>query len=87
MLEKVETKMEILTSRPEHFCNKLVAIDKKIDQFLVNKNMLEIFKKEVFSECAKIVKRIYFVWIKSGVKPKRDLRLIKQKNTTKQTQK
>ena len=34
---------------------------KKIDQFLVNKNMLEIFKKEVFSECAKIVKRIYFV--------------------------
>ena len=47
VLEKLKTEMVILTNRRKHFRNNLDTIDKEIKQFLDNKTMPEILRREV----------------------------------------
>ena len=44
-LQKLQTEIEILTSRRKHFHNNHNAIEKKTGQFLDSKNMPEMFLK------------------------------------------
>ena len=67
-LEKLKTEMEILTNRREHFQNSIDTIDKEIKQFLDNKSIPEILRREVRSDWEKNVKKISIAYKKSGRK-------------------
>ena len=49
-LQKLKTEMEILTNRRENFRSIIDTIDKEIKQFLDNKSIPEILRREVLSE-------------------------------------
>ena len=67
-LEKLKMEMEILTNKWEHFRNVLDTIDKEIKQFLDNKTIPEILRREVLSEwekeCQKDIIRLQDIWKK-----------------------
>ena len=49
-LEILKTEMKITTTRREHFRNTTDTTDKEIEQFLDNKSIPEILRREVLSE-------------------------------------
>ena len=80
-LEKLKTEMEILTNRREHFRYSIDTIDKEIKQFLDNKSILEILRREVLSEwekeCQKDTNCLQNIWKKEIEATKKLLRKTK----------
>ena len=60
--------MEILTNRRKHFRNSIDTADKEIKEFLDNKDIPEILRREVLSEwekeCQKDINRLQDIWKK-----------------------
>ena len=67
-LENLKTRMEILTNRWEHFRSSLNTIGKEIKQFIDNKSIPEVLRREVLSEwekeCQKDINRLQDIWKK-----------------------
>ena len=67
-LENLKTRMEILTNRREHFRSSLNTIGKEIKQFIDNKSIPEVLRREVLSEwekeCQKDINRLQDIWKK-----------------------
>ena len=86
-LEKLKVDMEILTTRWEPFRNFIGTIGKEIKQFLDNKNIPEILRREVLSEwekkCKKDINCLQDIWKKKikGTKKnfEKDKALIRRK--------
>ena len=74
-LEKLKTEMEILTTRREHFREKLDSIDDDFNKWLQEKELRKEFKNNILSEWHKNVenvnKRFEEVW-KNNIKGKRN---------------
>ena len=70
--------MEILINRRKHFRNSIDTADKEIKEFLDNKDIPEILRREVLSEwekeCQKDINRLQDIWKKKieGTKKKFD---------------
>ena len=69
-LEKWKMEMEILTNRRKHFQNSIDTTDKELKQFLGNKSIPEILKRQVLSEwgkkCQKDISRLQEIWKKKN---------------------
>ena len=67
-LENLKTRMEILTNRWEHFWSSVNTIGKEIKQFIDNKSIPEVLRREVLSEwekeCQKDINRLQDIWKK-----------------------
>ena len=67
-LEKLKTETEIPTNRREHFRNSIDTIDKEIKQFLDNKSIREMLRRQVLSEWKKEyqkdINRLQGIWKK-----------------------
>ena len=92
-LEKLKTGMEIPTIRREHFRISKDTTDKEIEQFLDNKSISEILRREVLSEwekeCQKDVTRLQDICKKKieGTKKafQKDKAFIHQKSNSNKT--